>query len=440
MNVYTGVLIALDFAIQSIAAVWFFHRLEPESGISLRRRKGAWVVLLLLFPPILRITQITFPQTNLGDILWRFFYRTFIYTVYLRLGKKTAGGTAIYLSLLFSSIYTACQTLTQAPVLLLGVTDTWSVSLLHLFYIPVLVVSIWLIPLEKLYQITKERALTLLIVVVCLLYTKHSLSVPVYENGLSSSALSTYLVLLHCFLLLFLIFFERYAASSQELESKRMQELAGDYLLRNVRTREAGEADLRALHHDMKNHLLAIQELARKGDCRSIETYVQGLQQQSSGYEKRVRTGNGVLDGLLNEKLREADEMQVTCTVAVDFRPAAFMKDVDVCTIFGNALDNALEACGKVEPPGARFLRLRSDVAAGCLFVTLQNSYAGTLKFQGGVPVTTKGRANLHGFGLSNLRRAMETYGGEVQIETEDQCFTMTLILPLPENGSEEKT
>lgn len=426
----------IDFIVQCPLSIWFFRKLEPFQPISSRQRVLSYGCLLLMFPLFIRVDRAMGLEIAELSTYGKFLYRAFVYVLYLRLHKRFTWATSTYLSLLLASVYTVCQAVFQViifsrNILLFGPNP---------LYIPVFLISAYLLPLKNTYQITKERAITIGLVIVCLLQTKASLSPLNFMYNPTFTALSGYLVLLYGFLLLFLIFFERYAASSQELESKRMQELAGDYLLRNVRTREAGEADLRALHHDMKNHLLAIQELARKGDCRSIETYVQGLQQQSSGYEKRVRTGNGVLDGLLNEKLREADEMQVTCTVAVDFRPAAFMKDVDVCTIFGNALDNALEACGKVEPPGARFLRLRSDVAAGCLFVTLQNSYAGTLKFQGGVPVTTKGRANLHGFGLSNLRRAMETYGGEVQIETEDQCFTMTLILPLPENGSEEKT
>lgn len=423
----------IDFCVQCPLSVWFFRKVEPYQPVSTARRIWSCACLALLLPLFFRVDRVMGVEIEELSTYGKFLYRAFVYILYLRLHKKFNWTTSTYLSLLLTSIYTACQAVFQVIIFSHNTLSFGPNPL----YIPVFIISAYLLPMKNTYRITKERAITIGLVIVCLLQTKASLSPMNFMYNPTFAALSGYLVLLYGFLLLFLIFFERYAASSQELESRRMQELASDYLLRNLRTREAGEADLRALHHDMKNHLLAIQELAREGACGSIETYIQKLMAQSSGYEKRVRTGSELLDGLLGQKLREAEEAQITWSVALDFRPAAFVSDMDLCTIFGNAMDNALEACGKVEPPGERFLRLRSDVAAGCLFITLQNSYAGTVKFRGGVPVTTKQCANLHGFGVSNIRRAMEPYGGEVRMETEQQVFTLTLIFPLP---PEDKT
>lgn len=211
-----------------------------------------------------------------------------------------------------------------------------------------------------------------------------------------------------------------------------MQEVANDFRFRSIKARQTSEANLRALHHDMKNHLLVIQEMARKdGDMRVIE-YTKSLMPCFSDYEHWVQTGNELLDGLLNEKVHEAETEQINVTIAMDFRSISYINDVDLCTIFGNAVDNAIEACKKVHPPEKRFLNIKSSQAAGSLFVSIQNCYAEQLHFQSGIPLTTKAQPLMHGFGLPNIRNTMSKYHGILNIDIrQEQCFTLTLIFPL---------
>lgn len=419
-----------NFAFQSLLCVFFFRRVQPSQPLPRWRKGLAYASLLLLLPLFLSV------ELNLTYNFWttcgRFFYRALVYVVYLRLGKKSGWGPSIYASLLFTSIYTACQAFFQVPMLFEEPYLFWNNLLRNLLYLPAFLLSYFLLPAEHFSRITKERAVTMGIVVICLLYTKNSLFSLNYNGELSPEYLSVALILLHFFLLAFLIAFERYAYSTRQLEQSRVQDIVNGYRMRNMKAHEASEADLRALHHDMKNHLLMIQEMARMGGENQILEYTAQLLVQSSGYEKRVQTGNELLDGLLSEKAQEAELEQIHVTIAMDFRPASYVEDADLCTIFGNAMDNAIEACRKVKPPEARFLSVKSNLAADCLFVTVQNQHAEELRFYDGMPVTTKAQASLHGFGLQNIRRTLAKYQGMLSIDAgADHCFTLTLIFPL---------
>lgn len=419
-----------NFLIQSLLAIWFLRTIETTGIVGPRRRILSYASFLLMLPLFMST------QFNLSYNIWsttiRFFYRALIYVIYLRLRKNTPYGAAVYVSLLLACIYTVCQSFLQTPLLFDAMPAFWVNLMRDIIYVPFFAVSAYLLPLERIYHITRERAVTMGLVVLCLLYTKNSLFTFNYTGMVSPSALSVYLILLHLFLFAFLIFFERYVSNTHQLEQIRMQEIVNGYRFRNMKAHQASEADLRALHHDMKNHLLGIQEVARKNGDEQVVEYTRSLMSRFSDYERRVQTGNELLDGLLNEKAREAEAEQISVTIAIDFRLASYVDDVDLCTIFGNAVDNAIEACKKVYPPQNRFLNIKSSQAAGSLFVSIQNCYAEQLHFQNNIPLTTKAQPFMHGFGLPNIQSAMGKYCGLLSIDTSrDQCFTLTLIFPL---------
>lgn len=419
-----------NFLLQSLLVIWFLRPMEVVGTVGFGRRILSYVSFLLLLP-LFMSTQFNLTY-NIWSTTLRFFYRAVVYVVYLRLRKNSPYGAAMYASLLLVCIYTVCQSFFQTPLLFDAMPAFWVNLLRNIIYIPFFAISAYLLPLEHIYHVTRERAVTMGLVVLCLIYTKNSLFVFNYTGVISPSALSIYLILLHLFLLAFLIFFERYVSNTHQMEQIRMQEVANDFRFRSIKARQTSEANLRALHHDMKNHLLVIQEMARKdGDMRVIE-YTKSLMPCFSDYEHWVQTGNELLDGLLNEKVHEAETEQINVTIAMDFRSISYINDVDLCTIFGNAVDNAIEACKKVHPPEKRFLNIKSSQAAGSLFVSIQNCYAEQLHFQSGIPLTTKAQPLMHGFGLPNIRNTMSKYHGILNIDIrQEQCFTLTLIFPL---------
>lgn len=421
-----------NFLFQCVLCILFFRVLQPQRPVPVWRQVVAVLSLGIMLPLFISVNYV--PPYNIMDTMYRFFYRAGVYVIYLKLSKDCPIKVAVYVALLFTSIYTASQAVLQVPVFFDEPTEFGENLLRNIVYIPVIYGCYKLLPPERFLRITRSRWFLLSVVIICLLYTKNSLFVLNYTGALSPDYLSVALILLHLFLLGFILAFERYAYSTHLLEQNRMQEIVNGYRMRNLKTRQEAQADLRALHHDMKHHLLAIQKLAQEGAQEQIVEYTGQLLHRSHDYERLVQTGNDLLDGLMSQKCQEAMEEDVSVDVQLDFRRVHDVSDVDICTVFGNAMDNAIEACRNVTPGSKRKIVIRTGEGGGQVFISISNPYEGNLTLKNGLPVTTKAQAYLHGFGLHNIRRTMERYGGTLNVDTsEEGRFTLNLIFPLSE-------
>ena len=185
----------------------------------------------------------------------------------------------------------------------------------------------------------------------------------------------------------------------------------------------------------MKYHLLGIRQLA--GDNEKLEAYVDQLLRRTSGYEMLADTGNRLLDGLLSEKMRIARREQIAMSAAVDVRGLAFLNDMDLSTIFGNVLDNAIEASLRVADPEKRSILVRSGRENGTFLLRVINYYEGELRPEGGLFRSLKDAPG-HGLGLASVRRTVEKYNGVLRTETDAyHSFILTILIPLTEELSD---
>ena len=190
------------------------------------------------------------------------------------------------------------------------------------------------------------------------------------------------------------------------------------------------EQQVRALRHDMKNHLAILQAYAARGQTEALRRYLSSLDHQLArpGF---VHTGNLEIDSILNYKLGQAK--QAGARLALDVRlPADFGADVfDLNVILGNLLDNAVEGLKKSE---AKELSLSLAADRGVLFLNIVNSYDGVaLRTDGpGGPVyrSRKGHPG-HGLGLSIVRRTVDKYHGELRIDHAGRVFSAKAVLYL---------
>lgn len=421
-----------NFITQSILVIWFFYKVKPAIAVTPLRRFISILFFLLLLPLYISILNTSTISYSYFATSLRFFYRALVYALYLKYLKRFSWGTTIHLAVLCTVTSTVCQALLQTPLLFYGFDGIWQSFTSNTINILVFAISRYLLPLNRFYNITVERHVTLTLVIICLLYTKDSLVRFNYTGKFQTASLSVYLMFLQFFLLAFLIFFERYVDSSRQLEHNRLQEVVNKYQISNLQNRVAIETDLRAVHHDIKNHLLVINKLARQANAEQVAEYTHSLVESFSSYEKLIQTGNDLLDGLLGDKVREAENEQISVIINLDFRSAFFINSMDVCTIFGNAMDNAIEACRKLKQPEKKFIQINSNQAANYLLVTISNSYDGNVRLYNGLPITSKEKSALHGFGLPNIRRVMKNYGGSITIDIEENhYFVLTLFLPL---------
>ena len=108
-----------------------------------------------------------------------------------------------------------------------------------------------------------------------------------------------------------------------------------------------------------------------------------------------------------------------------------FMKPEDIYSIFGNVLDNAIEAVMKLDDPQKRIISVKIITQKELLMIQVQNYYSERLHFEDGLPVTTKKNKRDHGYGMKSIRYTAEKYNGAVTVRAENHIFMLQILLPV---------
>lgn len=185
---------------------------------------------------------------------------------------------------------------------------------------------------------------------------------------------------------------------------------------------------MRGWKHDYHNHIQAIKVLAG-GTNEALDVYLRDLDADLTRVDTILKTGNIMIDAILNSKLSLARERGITVNARA-FVPAALgVSDVDLCVILGNLLDNAMEACMELEEDAGRFIRLYIDVMKGQLYLSISNAARARERHAGGFQTTKP--SGTHGFGLMRVDRLVQKYGGYINRQSEEGIFATEIMLPL---------
>ena len=181
-------------------------------------------------------------------------------------------------------------------------------------------------------------------------------------------------------------------------------------------------------YHDLKHQLSVLRA---ESDPQKKNDYLDRMEQEIRAYEAQNKTGNHVLDTVLAGKSLYCQQHGVSLTCVADGTALDFMDEMDLCTLFGNALDNAIESVEKLPDPERRLIHLSVSRQRGFLHIRVENTYEGELQFDGGLPATTKADKRYHGYGLKSIRETAKTYGGSVTISAKGGWFELRVLLPL---------
>lgn len=186
------------------------------------------------------------------------------------------------------------------------------------------------------------------------------------------------------------------------------------------------------LRHDMKNHIIALSGLCKDKEWEKIGHYLKRL--ESAGLdEDGDLTGSKVVDALLCGKRQWAKKEKIRWECDVQIPRASGISEFDLCIIFGNLLDNALEACERMSGEG-RFIHVQAGMAKTYFLLEIKNSTDSTVSFDATekrkAGMTQKGNTIEHGIGLQNVSDVVDQYNGSMNIEVEDGIFTVAILLP----------
>ncbi|MDE7321421.1 MAG: ATP-binding protein [Lachnospiraceae bacterium] len=208
----------------------------------------------------------------------------------------------------------------------------------------------------------------------------------------------------------------RIAAYQNDLIAKHCEEVQNVY-----RT-------MRGWRHDYHNHIQAMLALTDKP--QQLRAYLLNLNDDLTNVDSVIKTGNVMVDAILNSKLSLIQSRGIRVHAKAVVPPDLGISEIDLCTVIGNLLDNAMEACLKQERDSERFIRVYIGILKKQLYISVQNSSGQEIKKSGSTYFSTK-NSDSHGFGLKRIDRIAAKYDGYVNRQNEEGIFATEVLLPM---------
>lgn len=181
-------------------------------------------------------------------------------------------------------------------------------------------------------------------------------------------------------------------------------------------------------YHDLKHQIMGLRY---ETDNEKRQEWIDMLEKELD--ENRIvdRTGNQVLDTMLGAKVFQARKNQIRITCVADGKLLDFMHVTDICTIFGNALDNAIESAVLIENPEKRLIHVTVTSQKNFIRISISNYFEGNIDISGSnLPKTTKQDSLNHGYGLKSIRYTVEKYQGSMNVSAKENWFEVKILMP----------
>lgn len=219
-----------------------------------------------------------------------------------------------------------------------------------------------------------------------------------------------------------------------------------EYIVKNVKNRlenqnlkleysyyrelEENQKNVRKLHHDMNNHLSVIYSFLEYDNLEGAKDYFNELSDKFN-VSNRVFCKNSIVNAVINSKYNLAIQNQIDCFFNIDIDEILPLEDIDLCSIFSNTLDNAIEASLKLSDISHRKISLKARCNKGYFSYSICNNYNGIIKFNNGKYNSTKLDSNMHGFCLENIDDIVKKYNGTLNITYSECEFNVLAIIKI---------
>lgn len=253
-----------------------------------------------------------------------------------------------------------------------------------------------------------------------------------YNNIVNNTQLRiyTYFTSLSIIYINFIIFylFNKITTDFNLKAQNKLLEQQITYQIAHYRDLEITNREISGLRHDMRNHLQCLNGLLMTNRYVEAKDYINSVTNVLTVNSNVISTGNSVLDSLLNAKVMMINEKQIKFTYTILIGQSLRVAPMDICVLFGNSLDNAIEACERVKSREP-YIELAIGYSNGNLTLSLTNPVDEKPVEKGGYYLSAKRGLKEHGFGLSNIQRTIEKYDGAFEITVKDHMFKLTAML-----------
>ena len=358
--------------------------------------------------------------------------------------------------LLFNIISIFVITLNYSGTLKRHITATVYVYLI-IFGIEIMVMSlfeykkIFIFKVQELHSVYLIICVKVLVYIVALILSERKFNIkksgeisPLYWIGVVSIPVASLVVMilflniatgseqLHILIVLLsitiinIVSFQLYnhvVSIMQEKNKKLLLQKQDEAYLQQLKMIQANNENISLIRHDIQNHLFMLKSLYEKGEIDSYRDYLDTLLSKIDKKEEVCKSGNLVVDSIINYKLRNINDINLYIDVCIPKKLE--ISDVDMTVALGNLLDNAVRA---VKESDRKELKINLKYKKGRLILQIENSYKNIVKSQRKLQTTKKEKQG-HGIGLESVREVAERYNGIMQIDYEDNLFVVLVIL-----------
>lgn len=435
--------IRIAYMVQLIAACLIFM-------IPARKRKGyIWrmgicaVGLLLFSYGVNKIYPqgADFSQTRIGAAVicyWLFFLLAAIVFVWSGLESSLTG--VIYCAVCACTVQHIAYDFYMMFHLVWKEETWWSWFGYLLIYVAVYAVC-YVFLVDKLMEhgrfvVSRESLFPIvtIIVLVWVLSVLESSSVPGFEGGIGNHLLYRIMDILCCYYVL-------WVQRNQREKVQLQRELDGINNAWRQQTKQYQVTTetidtINRKCHDLKHQIRALRYMEDEGER---EEFFNELESAIMIYDTALKTGNKALDTVLMDKGLFCKNHDIQWSCMADGSRLDFMKLEDIYAIFGNALDNAIEAVMELENPQKRIISVKIITQNDLVAVQIQNYYDKELRFQDGIPATTKKNKRDHGFGMKSIRSIAEKYNGTITVQAKEHIFMLQILLPVQQAAGKSR-
>lgn len=208
-------------------------------------------------------------------------------------------------------------------------------------------------------------------------------------------------------------------------------EIKNEMLRKEIKEKENIYEEVRKTHHDFKNHIICIEKLLEQGKLELVSEYINNLKEEKFQVYTWIKTGNDVVDAILNQKKSEGMKKNIDIDMKVVIPDDINIKPMDLCVILGNALDNGIEANEKIKDIDKRNIKVRINPYKDYLFIETSNPTIFNPIDEYGQLKTTKDNKEKHGFGIKSMATVVEEYNGILNYEYDEGEFILSIMLPM---------
>lgn len=442
----------INLARDLIFIILYVHTIDLKRTYSWQRNALALGVLILLnYLVIYADYYLDLINCSAGmlDIKYAVFalirnaIRYISYFGYIFILTKLPIKVMVYDALLISSICLTCHNIFLTPMTkpfyygtVILVNDPLINHIICLLFLNIASILIYIlvykfIPLNNISTLDNFRIVLMFLLLMMSIYFNITIKFFELIENTFVEQISHYIIILQILFLVCIAYFEYYHSSIQEKNRTALEKQAAYSLLEEIKNQEKNDIQLRHIRHDLHNHLTSIRHLIRSEEYKKAIEYIEGLSSEFVAAQPTIKTGNIIIDGIFIQKLSCAQEYNIPVSISADFSYTRHVDNADLCIIFGNLLDNALEACLNMAEP-YRFINIRGRRLGETVIYIIENSFHGNIEFCSGIPLTSKPEKQLHGLGIKSVQRTLEKYSGTITFSGKDNIFSAVCSFPLP--------